>query len=163
MYPQLNQRHLAHETQPEEHHERAVQHQTRRQLLPLCLRFQQPSNRNRLQQRIRRKTRNVDANARVERPHGEGVARAHKDDNQAHAAQRDGGKDADDALVQRALTACDRNFSHALALPRGGYSLTKAGRAGAGTTRRERIRVDGAATLLRCACKTVRSGRAAAA
>ena len=41
--------------------------------------------------------------------------------------------------------------------------MPKAGRAGAGTTRRGRKRVDGAAALLRCACKTVRSGRAAAA
>jgi hypothetical protein len=41
--------------------------------------------------------------------------------------------------------------------------LPEAGRAGAGTTRRGRIRVDGAAALLRSACKTVRSGGAAAA
>jgi hypothetical protein len=81
------------------------------------------------------------------------VTRAHENDNQAHAAQGDGGKDADDALVQRLLAACDCNIRHALAFSGGGYRLPWTGVAGAGT--RFSKRVDVATALLRCTCETV--------
>ena len=87
MHPKLNQRHLAAESQPKEQHERAVHHHTRSQLLPLRLRCKQPADRNRFQQSIRRKARNVDANARVEGPHGEGVTRLHQNYNQTPATK----------------------------------------------------------------------------